>query len=144
MRRKLAILAILLVLGGMGAGVWRALHPPVGLFLVPGATDIQVIDMAAGAQFITYHAPGTAYAWRAVVEHNLVHHGWVNPSWWHPGLPDLSYIYRSEVGFGVLWDQADLRGKPNVAQITLRCWIEHPWWGYIPWPIACSDTPNHQ
>lgn len=143
MRRKLAILTLLLVLGGLGAGVWRALHPPIGEFLVPGATNIQVIDMGTGAQLITYHAPGTAYAWRAVVEHNLVRGGWVNPSWWHPGLPDLSYVYRSELGFGVLWHQADLRGEPNVARITLHCWIEHPWW-FVPWPIGCNDTPSHR
>jgi hypothetical protein len=128
MHHKLAILAILLALGGVGAGVWYALHPPVGLFLAPGATDIQVIDMEAGTLFITYHTLGAAYAWRAAVERNLVQQSWVNPPWWHPGLPDLSYIYRSEFGFGALWYQADLRGEPNIAQITLRCWIERPWW----------------
>ena len=144
MRHKLAILTLLLVLGGLGAGVWRALHPSTGEFLVPGVTDIQVINVGVGAQLIIYHAPGPAYAWRAAVEHNLVQRGWVNPSWWHPGLPDLIYIYRSEFGFGTIWYQADLRGDPNDARISIRRWIELPWWWYVPWPIGHSDTPSHR
>jgi hypothetical protein len=138
MRRNLAILAMLLILGGVGAGVWRALHPPVGVFLVPGATSIQVIDMGAGAQFITYHAPGRAYAWRAAVERSLVQRGWVNPPWWRPGLPDLSYAYRSDFGLGALWSQAELRGEPNVARITVRRWIELPWWLDRLWHVVAG------
>ena len=144
MRRKRAILIILLVLGGLGAGIWRALHPPIGEFLVPGATDIQVIEMGTGAQLITYHAPGTAYAWRAAVERTLVQRGWVNPSWWHPGLPDLTYACRSEFGLGALWSQADLRGEPNDARISIRRWVEPPWWWYMPWPNGRNDTPSHR
>jgi hypothetical protein len=138
MRRKLAIFAVLLAIGGVGAGVWRALHPPVGLFLVPGATDIQVIDVGAGAQLITYHAPGSAYAWRAAIERTLVQHGWVYPAWWRPGLPNPSYVYRLEFGFGAIWSQADLHGEPNMARITVRHWIELLWWD-MPWRIAGGD-----
>lgn len=144
MRRKLALLIILLVLSGLGAGAWYALHPPVELFLVPGATDIQMIDMGMGAQLITYHAPGTAYAWRAVVERTLIQSGWVNPSWWHPGLPDLTYACRSEFGLGALWSQADLRGEPNDARISIRRWVELAWWWYVPLPIGHDDTISHR
>src|SRR5262245_10836974 len=136
MCRQLAILAMLLVLGGVGAGVWRALHPPVGLFLVPGATDIQVLDMGAGAQLVTYHAPGSAYAWRAAVERTLVQRGWVHPVWWLPGRPNPTYAERLEFGFGALWSQADLRGEPNEARITVRRWVELRWWWDVPWRIA--------
>jgi hypothetical protein len=139
MRRKLTILATLLVLGGVGAGVWYTLHPPVGLFLVPGATDIQVSDMGAGAQLITYRAPGAAYAWRAVVERNLVQHSWVNPPWWHPGLPELSYTYRSEFGFGTLWSEVELRGDPHIAQIIVRRWVEAPLWWDVSWRIVGGE-----
>src|SRR5262245_15323824 len=100
--------------------------------------------MGAGAQLITYHASGPAYAWRAVVEHNLVQRGWVNPAWWHPGLPDLSYTYRSEFELGAIWHQADLRGEPNVAQIYVRRWIEPPWWWYLPWRITSDDRSADQ
>ena len=141
MRHKLAILTILLVLGGFGAGLWRALHPPIGAFLVPGATDIQVIEIGTGVQLITYHAPGTAYAWRAMVEHNLVRRGWVHPSWWHPGPPDLSYIYWSDVRLGVLWSQIELHGEPNEARITIRRWVEPPWWWDVPWQIGGDIRP---
>ena len=139
MRLKLAILAILLVFGGAGAVVWRALHPPVGLFLASGATDIQVIDIDMGAQLITYHAPGAAYAWRATVERNLVQRGWVNPPWWHPGLPELNYIHRSEFGLGTLWSEVELRGDPHIAQIIVRRWVEAPlWWG-VPWWVVGGE-----
>ena len=136
MGRILTILATLLVLGGVGAGAWCALHPPVEEFLVPGATDIQVIDMGAGAQLITYHAPGPAYAWRATVERTLIQSGWVNPVWWHPGLPDLSYTYRSEFGLGTLWSEVELRGDPLIAQIVVRRWVEPPFWWEVLWRIV--------
>jgi hypothetical protein len=144
MRHKLAILAILLALGGVSAGVWRALHPPVGLFLVPGATDIQVLDMGMGAQLVTYHASGSAYTWRAAVERTLVQHGWVYPSWWLPGWPNPSYIYRVEFGLGALWSRADLYGEPNVARITIRRWAELPWWWDVPWRIVRGDRPTNR
>jgi hypothetical protein len=144
MRYKFAILAILLAIGGVGAGVWRALHPPVGLFLVPGATNIQVLDIGAGAQLVTYHAPGAAYAWRAAVEHTLVQRGWVYPAWWLPGRPNPSYVYRLEFGLGALWSQADLHGEPNDARISIRRWVEVPWWWRVPRHIAGGDTPSYR
>jgi hypothetical protein len=143
MRRILTILATLLVLG-VGAGVWYALHPPVEVFLVPGATDIQVSDMGAGAQLITYRAPGTAYAWRAVVERNLMQHSWVNPPWWHPGLPDLSYIHWSEFGLGTLWSEVELRGDPHIAQIIVRRWVEAPLWWHVLWRIFGGEGSHRR
>jgi hypothetical protein len=139
MRRKLTILAILLALGGVGAGVWRALHPPVTPFLAHDAQDIQVVEVAAGMQLITYRAPGARYDWRSEVAHNLLQAGWVNPPWWHPDLPELSYARRSEFCFGgALWEQVDIGGEPNSARITVRRWIELPGWLERLWHVIAG------
>jgi hypothetical protein len=135
MRRTLAILAVLLALIGVSAGLWRALHPPVGLFLVPGATDIQVIEIGMSTQVVTYHAPGPAYTWSAAVERTLVQRGWVYPTWWVPGWLAPSYVYRLEFGLGTLWSQAYINGSANDARITIHRWVELPWWD-VQWPIA--------
>jgi hypothetical protein len=130
LRRRLTIVSSLIVLGIVGATSWSVLHPSAMLFLASGATEVQVIEVTLGEQLITYYAPGEAYAWRVVVARNLQQHGWVNPPWWRPDMPEVSYAHRSSFWVGAYWSQADLGGAPNLARIRVRRWIEVPWWWY--------------
>jgi hypothetical protein len=41
----LLLIGALFVVGAVGTGVWYAAQPPLGLFIVPGATDIQIVAM---------------------------------------------------------------------------------------------------
>jgi hypothetical protein len=130
MRRMLAIISSLLLLSAFMVGAQSALLPPVTLLIVPDATDVHVTEIGMGARFVTYYAPGGAYAWRTTVERNLAAHGWMVPIWWRADMPVRTYIYRSPSWFGVIWDGADLAGGPNAAQITIHRWIEFPQWIY--------------
>jgi len=54
MQWKLALVGALIVVGAIGAGIRHALQPPLALFIVPGATDIQVVEREPGLRLITY------------------------------------------------------------------------------------------
>jgi hypothetical protein len=130
--KRFLFLSGLLLLVLIGVGGWMALRMPPAVLVAPGAMEIQVIQINAGKQLITYCAPGAPYAWRVAVVRNLEQRKWTNPLWWRPDQP-LSLVRISRVGIALFWIQADLDGEPNVARITVRRWVEIPWWQYLPW-----------
>ncbi len=130
--KRFLFLSGLLMLVMIGAGGWNAMRTPPTVLVAPGALDINVHHIAIGEQLITYRAPGPPYAWRVAVATDLQRAGWVNPPWWRPDMPVLSYAKLSSWWFGTLWVQADLRGEPNGARISVRRWIEVRWWHYRP------------
>ena len=136
-RRVLFSITALLLVSAASLGMRSALHPPVTSMLVPGATQIEVVQPRMWEQVICYHAPGPAYAWVATVERDLATRGWVPPIWWMPGMPStFQYVYRSSPWFGEVWDVVELDGDPNVARSSVRRWFEFPWrwnrwWLYV-------------
>ena len=108
--------------------------------LVPGATQIEVLQPSMWEQVICYHAPGPAYAWVATVERDLATRGWVPPSWWMPGMHSrFQYVYLSSPGFGEIWDVVELEGGPNVARISVRRWIAVSWQWQRWWPSVFQN-----
>jgi hypothetical protein len=129
MRTVRTVLVALVLLGGLALGVRRALQPPIDLLIVPGAVGIQLQSERVGEQVLSYHAPGAAYAWRAIVERRLVTHQWSLPGYWYPSTRSKP-IYRIEIAFGLgtYVRQVELAGEPNVARITIRHWVVLPLW----------------
>jgi hypothetical protein len=129
MRRMLVIIAFAFALS-VGLGIWYVLHPPVDLWIVPGATQVEVRNIGLGEQTITYHSAERSYAWRLAVERNLLAHGWMVPAWYRPDMPGHGYLRKSDFWFGTIWDQADLWGELGVSRITTRRWFQFPGWVY--------------
>jgi len=65
MQWKLALVGALIVVGAIGAGIRHALQPPLALFIVPGATDIQVVERDGPP---ADHLPGARPALRLVCD----------------------------------------------------------------------------
>lgn len=135
MWRKLAVLTLLLSGTLAGTGIWLFCHPSITPFLVPGASDIQVVSTGVWQWQITYDAPGPPYAWYFTLSRTLEAQHWNAGSRWRP---DGSTMYdpvtplRFEWGYtGVLWDEVVLipdHDQPQHATITLRRRIRISWW----------------
>jgi hypothetical protein len=77
MRRwMLVLIGALLVVGAVGAGVGHVAQPPLALFIVPGATNIQVVALVPGTRLITYQAPGEPCDWYVTVTETLAVNHW--------------------------------------------------------------------
>jgi hypothetical protein len=128
----LAVCATLLLVGA--AGVWRVVHPPLDLFVVAGAVDIQVEAHGLGEEQITYRSPGQSYGWYFTLVRNLAADGWVLPIERRHGLRNNSEVYWriSSLWLVYLKEEAELQGEPDVAHITLRREIIIPWRKYLP------------
>ena len=127
-RRFLFIITAVLLVSAASLGIRNALHPPVTPMIVPGAMQIEAVQSRMGERIITYHAPGSAYAWRATVARDLATHGWARPVWWMPGKQStFQYVYLSSPWLGTIWDVVELEGESNSARISVRRWIELPW-----------------
>jgi hypothetical protein len=124
MRWMRLVIAGLLVL--IAAGAWSAFQAPESLLIVPGAADIQVLRPGIGEQVIIYRAPGPAYAWRLRVAGELAAHGWSVPAGWRGDMPTFNYSHISSFWFGMILEQADLDGEPNIARITVSRWVKLP------------------
>jgi len=144
MRWKLALVGTLIVVGAIGAGIRHALQPPLALFIVPGATDIQVVEREPGLRLITYQAPGQRCDWYATVTRTLAAHHW--QAWWSgadgtsvpeqaPGTradpPRISYTHIIAFRLGYLWDQAVLDPDPRAAWPLARA------------PVHCRPSHAH-
>jgi hypothetical protein len=126
--RFLFIITVLFIVSAASLGIRRALQPPVMLMIVPGATQIEVLQPSTRDRVIMYHLPGPAYAWRAMVERDLATSGWARPVWWRPRMRSaFKKLYVSSPWFGTIWDSVELDGDPNVARISVRRRIEFPW-----------------
>ena len=127
-RRFLFIITAVLLVSAASLGIRNALHPPVTPMIVPGAMQIEAVQSRMGERIITYHAPGSAYAWRATVARDLATHGWARPIRWSMDTAAANtYLHESSFWFGAIWDAVELDGEPNVARISVRRWFEFPW-----------------
>jgi hypothetical protein len=132
MGRSLAIVGVLmLVMACSGAG-WITTHPPVGHFLVPGATDIQVSALGWNEWQLSYHVPELPTTWSTAVGRNLEANRWTSPDAVGYGALVRSYSRATSLGICALWEWAFLSfdpRRPQVARIRIRRWIAAPgWW----------------
>ena len=145
MRWMLILIVALLMVGVIAPGIRHVLQPPLALFIVPGATDIQVVEREPGLRLITYHAPGQRCDWYATVTRTLAAHDW--QAWWSggdrttepeqaPGTrsdpPRISYTHMVAFRLGYLWDQAVLDPDPRAAWPEARA------------PVHCHPTHADQ
>ena len=135
MLRILAILTLLLSVALAGSGIWLLFQPPLTPFLLPNATDIQVLRTGVWEWQIAYDAPGPPYAWYVMLAHSIEAHQWKDSTLWRPDgstMFDPVTALRFERGYaGVLWDEVELvpdHRDPQRATIRLRRRIRIPWW----------------
>jgi hypothetical protein len=134
----LVLIGTMLVVGIVAAGVWYVAQPPLALFIVPSATDVQVVDLGSGTRLITYQAPGELCDWYAKVTQTLVGQGW--QGWVIGGelasgpqqLPEprsepprIRHTHLAGFPLGYLQDQAVLDPDPgaewSVARAPFHC-----------------------
>ena len=137
MRWILSLIGALLVVSATVFGIRHAMVPPVAPFIVPGATNIQVIALGPGTRLITYQAPGPRCAWYATVTRNLAVQHWKVWSTEGQSMSDpetaamppyrprrshmhlvafpLGDLWEVAVPLAYLWDVAVLDPNPNVA-----------------------------
>src|SRR6476620_6128740 len=113
MKRVFGLIVIILVSGACGAGSWLALHPPVVVFLSPGATEIQVSDVNIGEQYISYRCSGPPYAWYWATIHTIEAQSWTRQTPLRPDLAGPSYnpvipLSFERVSFGFLVEEVVL------------------------------------
>jgi hypothetical protein len=148
MRRILTAL-ILILSGALAAsGIWMLSYPAVTPFIVPGATDVQVVTISWGQRQISYRTSGPPDAWYWTVARTLEAQHWTLRNRWRP---DESSIYDPVVplsferGYaGVVSDEVVLvpdRRDPQRATIMVRRHISIPWWGY--W-LSAGEGPNQK
>jgi len=125
--RLLFIITTLLIVSAASLGIRSGLHLSVTYMIVPGATDIEMLQANTWERVITYRAPGPAYAWRAIVARDLVAQGWEPPAYTMPDFTTIpSYTRISSFWFGAILDRADVDGAPNTARIRVRRWVMLP------------------
>jgi hypothetical protein len=137
MWRILAVLTLILSGTLAGSSIWMLFHPSVTPFLVPGATDIQVVSTGVWEWQIAYDAPGPTYAWYFTLSRTLDAQQWNDRTLWRPDgstMFDPVVPLRFDRGYAeVLWDEVALtpdERDPQRATITLRRRIRIPWWPY--------------
>src|SRR5262245_1840086 len=82
-RRILAALTLLLTGALGGGGIWMLFHPSITPFLIPGATNIQVVSIGIWEWQITYDTSGPPYAWSYTLMHALTEGQWRDRTRWH-------------------------------------------------------------
>jgi hypothetical protein len=153
MKRTLALIGVVLVVGSCAAGAWRAADPPLAPFLLPGATNIQVVEIGMGERQITYRSPAPPYDWYFTLARQLEDQGWTLRNRWRPDGPTPTYDPLVPLWFereyaGVLWEEVLLapdRGDPQRA--TVRWRISIPWWRTRPpsadhWGVEPQAQPK--
>jgi hypothetical protein len=129
MKRLLAVLGLLILIGMCGAGLWISARSAVQPFLVPGATDVQVHVRGLGTQEIRYRVPAAPDVWYFAVGRTLKAQGWRSPTRYTggpPADPDV-YIRVTYLWRAALWERASLDGSVQAAQITVQRWIVVAW-----------------
>jgi hypothetical protein len=135
MWRILAILTLLLTGALVGSGSWMLFQPSVTPFLVPGATNIQVVRTGVWDWQIAYDAPGPPYAWYFTLSRTIEAQQWNDCNLWRPDgatMFDRVVPLRFDWGNpGVLWDEVAItpdHRHPQRVTIMLRRNIRIPWW----------------
>jgi hypothetical protein len=143
-RRSVVALALSIValVGVCATGAWASMRPPIAEFLAPGATNIQVRDIGWGQRTISYAASGERYAWYFSIASRLMADGWVPPDKWGPSSQFNTYTHVSPLWIGYLWEQAELRGEPQYARITVRRWVTVPWRIYLRYVMSIPSQSH--
>jgi hypothetical protein len=131
MGRSVAVIGAIVVLLACGGAGWTATRPPLEQFLVPGATDIQVVALGWNEWQISYRAPDLSTPWSTAIGRNLETDRWSSPDIVGYGALSRSYTRASSLGLWTLWEWAFLSFdpiKPHVAQIRVRRRIAITWW----------------
>ena len=131
MWRILAVLTLLLSGALIGSASWMLFHPSVTPFLVPDATDIQVVSTGVWEWQIAYRAPGSITTWFTAIGRNLERDHWSSPDRVEYGALSRTYSRASSFGFVELWEWTFLTIdplKPQEAKIRMRQRIAIPWW----------------
>lgn len=131
MKRILALFSVLIALGACGIGGWVAARPSLAQFIVPNATDIQMVSQGWDAWQIRYYAPGSPTTWYIDVAKQLEAQHWSSPDRVEYGALSRTYSRASLFGFGTLWEWAYLTFdplRPHVARIKVRRALSIPWW----------------
>lgn len=137
MNRMLAVVALLLLLSAGAAGVWAAAQPPVGLLLVPGASDVRITRLGWNEWQISYRVPGAA-PWPSTVGRQLQAAGWAIERPAKYGALSRTYNHATGLGIGELWEWAYLTVDPvhpDLVRMMLRRSVHLPWLGInLPYP----------
>jgi hypothetical protein len=139
--RLLVVLTLFLSATLAGGTIWLLCQPAVTLFVVPGATDIQVVRTGGWEWQITYAAPGRPYAWYFTLWRTLDAHQWSEHTLIDPArFPQVTPRWFEWDDAEALWDEVKLTPddhNPQRATITLHRHFRIPWWPH--W----SPTGNH-
>ena len=103
MQRILIILSLLLLLLSCGIGGRMAMRPLVELFLVPGATNVEIRTLGWNEWQISYYAPGSPTTWSSDVAHQLEAQHWSSPDRVEYGSLSRTYNHASPLGYIELW-----------------------------------------
>ena len=104
MGRIFALLSLLLALVACSVGGWSIAHPPLALFVVPDATDIQVAALGWNEWQIKYQAPSSPTTWYTDVAHQLEAQHWSSMDRVEYGSLTRTYSRAVSFEFGELWE----------------------------------------
>jgi hypothetical protein len=133
MGRIAAVFCVLIMLLVSGAG-WITARPSLAPFLVPGATNVQVVPLGWGTWQFSYDVAGSPTTWYTDIPRQLEAQRWSSMDRVEYGA--MTRTYNRTVSFGVceLWEWAFLTFdplQPNVAHIIVRRWVAIPWWRHL-------------
>jgi hypothetical protein len=131
MIRIIAVFGVLLILLGCSGAGWVAASSPLALFVVPDATDIQVVRQGWAEWQISYDAPSSPTTWYTDIADQLEAQHWGSLDRVEYGSLTRTYSRALSFGFCELWEWSYLHLdplRPQVAQIKVRRWIVIPWW----------------
>jgi hypothetical protein len=139
MKRILALIGVFLVITIGGIQLWLAAHPSRSPLVVPGASDLQVVDTGVWEEQLTYGTSGAPYAWYWTVAATLEGQDWTLLNRWRPDTsptytPVTLQVFERQY-LGLLRDQVVLdpeQAQPSVARIHVRRRIDIP--GWFRWP----------
>lgn len=126
MRRSVAVVGVLMLLAACSGAGLMTTRPAVEQFLVPGATNVQVIPVGWNEWQISYHSPGSPTSWYTDVAQQLEAQHWSSPD--HVAYGSLTRTYSHAISLGCceLWEWAFLTFdplRPRDAQIRVRRWV---------------------
>ena len=125
---------LLLLLLSCGIGSRMAIRPRVELFLVPGATGVEISRLGWNEWQISYYAPGSPTTWSTDVAHQLELQHWASQDRVEYGALSRTYNRASSPGIIELWEWAYFTfepSKPRDAKIRVRRWIAIHWPHYL-------------
>jgi hypothetical protein len=124
MWRILAVLTLSLAGTLAGSTIWLLCHPAITPFVVPGATDIQLVRTGGWKWQITYAVPGRPYGWYFTLWRTLDAHQWSDRTLSDPArFPQVTPRWFERDDAGAMTDEVRLTPddrNPQRATITLR------------------------